>query len=405
MPRLLQINALCNWGSTGRIAEQIGQLAINKGWEVWIAHGGRYVNNSVMETIQTESKYADYWHFLWNSFLLGHHGLGSKTATKKLVKQIKSIDPDIIHLHNIHGYFLNYEVLFDYLNSVNTPIVWTLHDPWPFTGHCGHFGSINCERWKTICHNCPLKMKDYPKSIIDNSKEDFLLKERLFSSNQNLHLIPVSNWLGELTRQSFLKDKDICVINNGIDIDIFSPVQYIQNDRFLILGVASQWGGMKGLNDFYELRHILDSNKYEIVLVGLSKKQIKKLPHGIRGIERTDSIKDLVSLYSAADVFVNLTYADTFPTVNIEALACGTPVITYETDGSPEIIDENTGIVVPKGNIKGIVQALYTIYRKGKRFYINACRARAVKLYNKDNRFQDYINLYNRLLNEKSGTC
>ena len=404
MHRLLQVNTLCNWGSTGKIAEQIGQHAIHEGWEVWLAHSGRYVKPSAMKTIQVGSKNSVYWHFFWNSFLLGHHGLGSQRATSQFVEKIKIIKPDIIHLHNIHGYYLNYRILFNYLNTLNVPLVWTFHDPWPFTGHCGHFGSIRCEKWKTFCHECPLVFKDYPKSLIDNSKEDFYLKMNLFSSNQNLHIIPVSNWLGSMTRQSFLKNKDICVINNGIDIDTFRPVQYSKNDKFLILGVANQWGRLKGLNDFYELRRLLDTNKYEIVLVGLSKKQIKNLPFGIRGIERTDSVTDLVSLYSAADAFVNLTYADTFPTVNIEALACGTPVITYDTGGSSEIIDKNTGIIVPQGNIRGIIHALYTVDRKGKMSYLNACRTRAVKLYNKDDRFQDYINLYNKLLNEKSSS-
>ena len=401
MKKIITINALCNWGSTGKIAEQIGIKATQYGYEVYIVHGGRFVNQSSFPTIQTESKLADYWHFLWNSFILGHHGLGSKRATIKLVNRIKDINPDIIHLHNIHGYFINYKVLFEYLNTTNLPIVWTLHDPWPFTGHCGHFGSIDCDKWKTECNHCPLKIKDYPKSVRDCSKQDFYLKKHLFSSNTNLHLIPVSNWLGGLTKLSFLGCKDIRVIYNGIDLSIFKPCGYKESDKIKILGVSSQWGRLKGLNDFHKLRELLPLDKYSITLVGLSNTQIKNLPKGIIGIERTNSVHQLAELYSNSDVFVNLTYADTLPTVNIESIACGTPVITYRTGGSPEIIDEKTGIVVEKGNLEQIVKAITEFKNRGKFYYSSSCRQRAIELFNKDDRFQDYINLYNELLNEK----
>lgn len=401
MPTLLQINLSANWGSTGKIAEQIGLLAISNDIEVFLAHGGRCINKSELNTIQIGSKLADFWHFLWNSFICGHQGLGSKNATIRLVHMIKDIKPDIIHLHNIHGYFINYKVLFEYLNTTNIPVVWTLHDPWPFTGHCGHFGSIDCDKWKTVCNNCPLKIKDYPKSLRDCSKEDFYLKKQLFSSNNNLHLVPVSNWLGDLAKLSFLGNKDIRVITNGIDLNVFKPCGYKESDKIRILGVSSQWGPLKGINDFHKLRELLTIDKYDITLVGLSDKQIEKLPKGIVGIKRTNSVQQLAELYSNSDVFVNLTYADTFPTVNIESIACGTPIITYRTGGSPEIIDEKTGIVVDKGNLEQVVKAIKEFEIRGKSFYSNSCRQRAVEFFNKDDRFQDYINLYNELLNEK----
>ena len=402
MPKLLQINTLCNWGSTGKIAEQIGLQAQKSGYDTCIAHGGRYINESSFSTIQIESKIADYWHCFWNSFILGHHGLGSKSATLKFIKEIERYAPDIVHLHNLHGYYINYKILFDYLNKTDIPIVWTLHDTWAFTGHCGHFGSIDCEKWKIECNHCPLKMRDYPKSIRDCSKEDFYLKKDLFTSNKNLHLVPVSTWLGKMVKQSFLKDLDIRVITNGIDLNIFKPYDYKRSNRTRILGVASQWGPLKGIQDFYILRQLLPLDKYEIMLVGLNDKQIQTRPWGINGVKRTESIEELARLYSSADIFINLTYADTLPTVNIESLACGTPIITYKTGGSPEILDEGTGFVVEKGKINEIVEAINLFELKGKQFYTKTCRQRAIDYFNKDERFQDYINLYNELLNEKS---
>jgi glycosyltransferase involved in cell wall biosynthesis len=282
--------------------------------------------------------------------IFDNHGMASKIATKKLIKQIKQINPNIIHLHNIHGYYLNYAILFEYLNELNIPIVWTLHDCWSITGHCTYFSFVGCNKWKSECYSCPQK-KSYPTSwFIDRSKENFRLKKKHFTSLSNMTIVPVSNWLSDLIKESYLHKYPIRTIHNGIDLSVFKPsdsekfksMYNIQN-KFILLGVANKWELRKGLKDFVELSNLLDSD-YKIVLVGLSRKQIEQLPDNILGIERTESVEGLAEIYSAGDVFLNPTYEDNFPTTNLEALACGTPVITYETGGSPEAIDESTGI-------------------------------------------------------------
>lgn len=393
MPRLLQIDTCLGILSTGRITEGIGEIATAMGWECYVAHGARYVGESNMSSYQIGTKIGEYFHYA-QSLLCDRHGLGSIRATKRLIKKIEmDIKPDIIHLHCVHGYYLNYKILFEYLNSKNIPVVWTFHDCWAFTGHCAHFITSGCDKWKNGCNNCPL-LSEYPKSLIDNSTNNYIKKKKLFSSNDNLHIVAVSSWMKNLVDSSFLSGKDIRVINNGVDLNRFAPVEHNLTSK-LLLGVASSWNNAKGLSDFYSIRESLPED-YEILLVGLTDKQIKALPNGIKGITRTESIEQLAELYSKAMVLVNPTYADTFPTVNIEALACGTPVITYNTGGSPEVIDSQTGIVVEQGDIDGIVNAIMTIHKNP--ISSVKCRERAVKYFNKDERFWDYIHLYEELI-------
>lgn len=396
MPTLLQINSCANWGSTGKIAEQINQTAAVQGWKTYIAFG-REVNSSLSELIHIGNKLSQAIALI-EARLFDNDGLANRCATRKLIKRIKDINPDIIHLHNLHGYYINYKLLFEYLNVTNIPVVWTLHDSWSFTGHCGHFIGVKCEKWKTTCRNCPLK-KDYPASLgLDCSKRNFDLKKQLFTSNCNLHVVAVSEWLAGLVRQSYLKDADIQVINNGIDLNVFQPQKRENNTRFRILGLSSVWTQTKGLYDFYRLRKLLDKNEYEIILVGLSDAQIKTLPNGITGITRTNSVQELVGYYSSADVFVNPTYGDTFPTTNLEALACGTPVVTYSTGGSPESVTLETGIVVEQGNVLALKTAVETVKNNSKAYYNTACRVRAKLCYDKNKLYCQYVDLYNKLV-------
>lgn len=398
MSTLLQINVTANSGSTGKITENIGRIVLDNGWRSVNAYG-RWANPSNGELIRIGSDFSVKEHGI-ESRLFDNHGLASRHATKTLILKIKEIKPDIIHLHNIHGYYLNYQILFKYLNTTNIPVVWTLHDCWSFTGHCTHFITAGCEKWKTGCFECPLK-GDYPKSFIDRSRRNYRLKKHLFSGNNNLHVIAVSDWLAGLVKESFFKNKDIRIIKNGIDLDLFKPTGSGNRESIRILGVSSVWTKDKGLYDFYQLRKLLYESKYEIVLIGLNKKQISELPEGIIGIERTESVEELVTLYSSATVFVNLTYADTFPTVNLEALACGTPVVTYRTGGSPEAIDEKTGIVVEKSDIDGVKNAILSICEKGKDYYAEACRKRAEEQFDKNKCFEKYIDLYEKLISQR----
>lgn len=402
MQKILQINVVVNSGSTGRIAEEIGKLAIAKGWQNYIAYG-RNERPSQSELIRIGTDWDMKIHGL-QTRLFDRHGLGSINATKQFVRKIEQINPDIIHLHNIHGYYLNYPILFEYLSSSNIPVVWTLHDCWPITGHCVYFDFIGCEKWKTQCYACPQK-STYPANYFqDRSNLNYLLKKELFSSLEKLTLVPVSEWLAKIMRDSFLKKKSIKVIHNGIDTDSFRPIpedtirnKYKLADKFVILGVASIWSPRKGLDDFIDLYKRLDSS-YQIILVGLSKKQIKTLPSAIIGIERTESVNELAELYSESDVFLNPTYEDNFPTTNLESMACGTPVITYRTGGSPESINEDTGLIIEKGNIEGLISAIEKIKENGKTFYSKACVNRAKQLYKNENKYKEYLDLYTQLL-------
>ena len=401
--RLLQIDSCLGTGSTGRITESIALLAQSQGWECYIVHGARYVKRpSCMMDFQSVSVAGEYMHYL-EGLLFDNQGLSSRKATQRVVEFIKQIKPTIVHLHCIHGYYLNYQILFEYLNSTNIPVIWTFHDCWAFTGHCAHFIIEGCDKWLTGCYACPLK-GDYPKSFVDCSKRNFELKKNLFTNNKNLHIVPVSDWLAELTSQSFFRSNKIQVIKNGVNLQIFKPVISAINSKVRVLGVSNIWSQGKGLYDFYRLRELLNSDVFEIVIVGLNKRQIKNLPQGIIGIERTDSIEELVRLYSSADVFVNPTYADTFPTVNIEALACGTPVLTYKTGGSPEIISKETGWVVEQGEVEKLAEVIKKIPLLDKtklQLQRSACRTRAVLEFNQQNKYQEYLDLYYEIIDNK----
>jgi glycosyltransferase involved in cell wall biosynthesis len=409
MKILLQINAYINSGSTGRIAEEIGQLAVDNGWESYIAYA-RNDRMSQSKKIKIGNKFDIYWHVLMTR-LFDRHGLCSNNATNKLIKQIKQINPDIIHLHNIHGYYLNYKILFHYLKESGIPVVWTLHDCWTFTGHCVYFTYMKCDKWKDHCFNCPQK-KTYPSGLfIDRSRKNYIEKKKSFLSIGNkLTLVPVSDWLAGLCSQSFFRNVSIKRIHNGIDINTFKPLsekekmeifnKYNITTRFFISGVANVWSARKGLNDFIKLRSIL-SEEYSILLVGLSKKQILSLPQGIIGLSKTEHIDELAKIYASSEVFINPTWEDNFPTTNLEALSCGTPVITYNTGGSIEAVIEETGFIVEQGDIQGLKNAIEKIKKNGKIKYSLACRKRALDFFRKEDKYIEYIQLYEKLLSGK----
>ena len=404
MPTLFQINVTANWGSTGRIAEEIGRLALGQGWDCYMAYG-RGMYDSRLWLVRVGSRADMYWHGV-QSRLLDRHGLASVGATRRLVRQMDAVKPDVVHLHNIHGYYLNYELLFRYLAAADVPVVWTLHDCWPFTGHCAYFSYVGCDRWKRQCHDCPQK-QTYPAAwLCDRSKKNFDAKKKAFTSVRRLTLVPVSDWLGGLLGESFLQAYPVKRIYNGVDTDVFCPQPSADalkgrlgiRGKRMVLGVASVWSTRKGLADFIALRQALPLDEYAVVLVGLSGTQLKDLPTGMVGIPRTNSVQELAEYYSAADVFVNPTWEDNFPTTNIEALACGTPVVTYRTGGSVEAVDCATGMVVVQGDIPALASAVMDISGKGKAAYAGPCRQRALDNFDKNERFQEYIKLYQSLL-------
>lgn len=403
MHKLLQINVVANWGSTGKIAEEIGLTAIKEGWDSYIAYG-RNVRPSKSKLVKIGTYFDIKWHGLITR-LFDKHGLSSKKATRVLIQQIEIIKPSIIHLHNIHGYYINYQLLFEYLSNTNIPIVWTLHDCWVMTGHCSHFEIIKCNKWKNECYKCPQKNK-YPESLLfDRSKKNYRDKKVSFNSVNNLTFVAVSEWIEGLLKESFVSSYPSHIIHNGINTEIFKPsnnksiiINKINtNGTFIIIGVSGIWNENKGLYDFYKLSMYLDDDT-RIILVGLNKKQINSLPPRIIGIERTENINELSELYSCADLFINPTYSDTFPTTNLEALSCGTPVVTYRTGGSIEAITAETGFIVEQGCIDGLIEAINIVKKNGKTYYSEACRKRAIDFFRKEDKFREYINLYKSLI-------
>lgn len=360
--KVIQINSVCGVGSTGRIALDIHNSLTEQGHESFIAYG-REPAKGCDKAIRIGSNLDVNIHGLYTR-IFDRHGLASKKATKKLIRTIEEIQPDIVHLHNIHGYYLNYETLFDFLKVSGIPVVWTLHDCWPFTGHCAHFTFVVCDRWKKGCFDCPQKI-NYPGSLfLDNSRSNYKRKKNAFTGINNLTIVTPSNWLANLVKDSFLREHEIAVVPNGIDTAVFRPVKSsfkakhnIEN-RFMILGVASVWNKKKGLEHFVELAGMLQQDEI-IVLVGLTQKQISSLSGNIIGISRTNNVQELVEIYSAADVFLNPTLEDNYPTVNLEAQACGTYIITFDSGGSKEtIIGPSHGTIIPEKTTKGIRRVL-----------------------------------------------
>ena len=368
--KVLQINTVCGVGSVGRIVRQIHEALREKGHESYIAYGRKPLGCD--GAIRIGEDLDVYFHvFLTRVFDL--HGFGSKKATKKFLKIVEEINPDIIHLHNIHGYYLNIEVLFDFLKSFDKPVVWTLHDCWAFTGHCSHFTYAKCERWKTGCYSCPEK-KSYPRSVIfDNSKSNYARKKKAFTGAKNMTLVTPSQWLAGLVKESFLRDYPVQVIPNGIDTEVFKPTpsdfkkRYGLDGKFLILGVANVWEKRKGFDYFLDLSKYLSDDEI-IVLVGLSDERIKNLPNNIIGIKRTNSAKELAEIYTAADVSFNPTLEDNYPTVNLEAQACGTYVITFDSGGAKEtIISKESGIAIKPCNAEDIMNLIRVLRSKGRK--------------------------------------
>lgn len=400
--RVLQINSVSGYGSTGRIIEEIGEKIREAGGESYIIYG-RKTGREGADAVRIGGEWECRKHWLLTRIADGH-GLGSVRATRELVTAIGELRPDVIHLHNLHGYYLNIKILFEHLAGCGIPVVWTLHDCWALTGHCAHFAYCGCRKWLRQCSDCQQK-NTYPVSwFADRSAKNYKLKKELFTSVPEMTLVPVSDWLARIVRQSFLGKYPLEVIHNGIDLEVFEPVKgnvrekYGIGDRFMILGVVNDWDERKGWNDFQQLYGGIDPEKYSMVMVGVTAEQKRKLPSGIIAVERTANVNELADFYSSADVFVNLTWEDTFPTTNLEAMACGTPVITYRTGGSVEAVTEETGFVVEQGDLEGLKKILYHLCTVGTGVCREKCRQRALELYDKSDCYEKYIQLYNKVI-------
>lgn len=402
--KVAQINMVQN-GSTGNIMLNISKLLDAKG-EATKTFSSRIYSKTpyVLPLLHNHQYFGSHFeNFIHTAAgqLTGLNGCFSYIGTKKLIREFKKFSPDIIHLHNLHSFCINLPLLFNYIKKHNIPVVWTLHDCWSFTGHCPHFVMANCDKWKTQCHNCP-QLSVYPKSRIDNTKLAHTLKKKWFLGVEDMTLVAPSEWLGNLAKESFLKDYPVKVINNGIDFSAFKPsesefrAKYGLQDKKILLGVASSWDKSKGLDIIKEIASRLDDS-YSIVLVGISGDN-HNLPQNIITIKRTERKKELAEIYTAADLFVNPTRQDTYPTVNMEALACGTPVLTFKTGGSPEIINETCGSVVDVDDIDGFEKEIVRICEE-KPYSKEACLERA-KSFDMNDRFLEYIELYKEVLNK-----
>ena len=368
--RIVQINGGAK-GSTGKIMMGIAEVARAQGHEVMCASPITTTNRDADENCGYYRIGTFYSRRVSVALarITGFNGCFAWIETYKLLKKIDKFQPDIIQLHNLHNSYINLPMLFSYIKKHNIPTVWTLHDCWAFTGQCPHFTLVKCDKWKTGCHNCP-QYKEYPVSPYDNTKRMWNLKKRWFTGIKNMTIVTPSEWLAELVKESYLKEYSVQVINNGIDLKVFCPTQSnfrqdynIAPEKHIILGVSFDWSYRKGLDCFVDLAKILNDD-YQIVLVGTNERIDNELPHNIISIHRTQNQKELAAIYTAADVFVIPTREDNYPTVNLEAMACGTPVVTFRTGGSSEMLDDKSGIVVDINNVEMINEAISEICEK-----------------------------------------
>ena len=368
---VLFINQVCGIGSTGKITAALAEEYERQGHTVKIAYGrsGRVPEKDRHFAVRIGGALDVYIHALLTR-LTDRHGLFSRRATKKFLRWADAFNPDILWLHNIHGYFINYEMLFAWIKSrPQMKVYWTLHDCWSFTGHCSYFTYAKCDKWLDHCHHCPQK-GNYPASFFDRSFDNFERTRASFTGVKDMTLITPSKWLASLVQKSFLRDYPVEVRYNEINRDVFKPTpeaqrirkKYQLQDKFIVLGVANIWDPRKGLQDFIKLSTILDPERFAIILVGVKQAQMKQLPQGIIAIERTENQKELAEFYTAADVFFNPTYEDNYPTVNLEAEACGTPVLTYETGGSPETLHDPRSKVVPAGDLEAVKSFIHKLF-------------------------------------------
>lgn len=411
--KIVQINTVVGTGSVGRIAAHLYEMSIANGIQASVGYGRGQAPEG-MQAIKIGSKPDMYCHVARN-FFLGESGFGSAHKTRAFLAKLDEIQPDLLHLHNIHGFYLQIEMLFSYIKSKKIPVVWTLHDCWPMTGHCAYFDYAKCEKWKTGCHQCEQQRSAYPYALFkDNSIQNYKRKKAAFTGVENLTVVTPSKWLCSKVKESFLQEYPVVIIPNGINTELFRPrteeallqkgykTTRAHTHTIEILGVANIWESRKGLDYFKVLAERLPEN-YHITLVGLSAQQIRSfytnadMKQKVTAVTRTESQEELAKLYAKADVYVNTTLEDNFPTTNLEALACGTPVITFATGGSPEAIEGDgcIGRVVPQGDAVVLSQAIQQMTEQIKP--VESCVKRAGQ-YEAKICFQQYIDLYRSIL-------
>lgn len=397
--KIVQINSVCGKGSTGKICVAVSEILSRKGIKNYILYS-RLTSDYPHAIKYEEEHYAKFQALREKVF--GTCGFEAKAATRKLISHLDEINPDIVHLHVLHSHDCHLTMLFDYLRQKQIKVFWTFHDCWAITAYCPYFDMIGCQKWKTGCSNCPSWRRF--SWFIDRSSELYSRKKAMVEGI-DLTIITPSEWMASVVKESFMKEYPIKVINNGIDLNIFKPIEHhnaelnsmknlcSSTNKKILLGVADVWSERKGLEDFFRLKDLL-GREYMIVLVGVTEDIQKKLPQGIIGINRTRNQIELAHIYAAADIFVNPTYEDNYPTTNLEAMACGTPVITYRTGGSPESITPETGCVVDKGDVGAVANMILCTGYKDRDKMRKECRERAVEYFDINRCFENYIRLY-----------
>ena len=360
--KILMINVVCGIRSTGRICTDLAEALEEHGHTVKIAYGRENVPEKYRRFAYRIGNDLDVKLSAAQARVFDSAGFGNRESTVRFIEWIREFDPDVINLHVLHGYWLNVEILFDYLRTCGKRIIWTMHDCWAFTGHCVHFAYAECEKWKKLCGNCPEK-KEYPASVfLDRSEKNYKRKQAAFTGIPRLRIITPSEWLADRVGESFLQEYPVSVIPNGVDIQVFHKTEsdlreeYRLDGKKVVLGVATSWRERKGLSVFPKLAEML-GEEYQIILIGLTEQQIRKLPGSVLGIRRTDNVRQLAAFYSLAEVYVNASFEENYPTTNLEAIACGTPVVTFDAGGSGESA-RLYGAVVPLGDVKALADAV-----------------------------------------------
>ena len=389
--KIVQINSTCGVGSTGKICVDISKLLTEKGIENYILYtqgnsdyplGIKYAGKKYIKLQALKSK------------IFGNYGFNSKSITKRLIEELERIRPDVVHMHNMHSHNCHLEILFNYFRKTQVKVYWSFHDCWALTSYCPHFDMIGCDKWKNGCHHCELR-PSY-SWFFDRSKKLYERKKAIFNG-VNITIVTPTHWLTEVIKNSFLKNVECRLLKYGLDLDTFVATEsdfrakHGLEEKHIVLGVAFGWGAKKGLDCFIELSKRLPS-KYQIVLVGTNEEVDKQLPQNIISIHKTQNQQELAEIYTASDLFVNCTREETFGLVNLEALACGTPVLTFRTGGSPEAIDETCGAVVEKNDIDGAEKEIIRIC-ECKPYSNEACRARAMS-FEKNLSYAEYIKMY-----------
>jgi len=400
--KLLQINPVVRMNtSTGRIMKEIGDLAMAAGWESYISYSKARdgVPPHTSQLVPVGDKLDLAVHAVATR-LFDAHGLVSRRATRQLIREIGRIRPDVVHIHNVHGYFLHYPMLLNYLQESGIPVIWTVHDCWLYTGHCYYYSAAGCDKWKTGCGHCPQK-RAFPASwLVDASARNWKKKQEAFARMDRLTIVPVSDWIRREMQDSYLKDKPFQVIHNGIDLSVFRPEAGADEPvrpGTTILGVATLWHEEKGFPDMVRLAGMLREDEHLILVGRMSEEQKQRLPENVQVVARTENVGKLAALYAGATAFVNPTWQDNYPTVNLEAIACGTPVVTYRTGGSVEAITPETGYIVEQGDVEGILEKVRAIAAASREEYRARCRAHALAHFRKEDCYQQYIQLYENL--------